>query len=322
MPLHDFDFRQEDQIKYQPYKTQGHVTIGDQTHTRSEWIRIDSDYLSQVRERKELVREKPQLTTRTGHKVDAAICELYEELMVRYLPARFPTIFQPTESGGLIFNLVTGSIYPATNLDLLSPAAMLTYMSENVEEDFYLVCPDDTDGQYRLDGHIVCPPGGFLIPARVSESVRELHQPVPGYERNLGLSDDHYFARMIPGDFIGRMNWSLQVDGEDMFRADGDNYHPGTGQEVVATEEDPKLSECFLRVEHQTLTKLPRTGAVVITVHSYKTPLSKVREDGDGVALADAVESMPEGLAGYKMRQYWGNKVLPWLNGGPGDDED
>lgn len=60
----------------------------------------------------------------------------------------------------------------------------------------------------------------------------------------------------------------------------------------------------------------------MFTVRLYVTPLGNVREDGDGVALAEAIESMPDGLAGYKMRQYWGNKVLPWLKGGPGDDED
>lgn len=69
------------------------------------------------------------------------------------------------------------------------------------------MCPDH-DGQYRLQGYIACFPGGFLSPARVGESVREIHKPVPGYERKLGLSVDRYFGRMIPGDFIGRMNVS------------------------------------------------------------------------------------------------------------------
>lgn len=45
------------------------------------------------------------------------------------------------------------------------------------------------------------------------------------------------------------------------------------------------------------------------------TPLDKVRADDDGKALADAVESMPEGLGKYKLRQYWGKVVLPWLEG-------
>ncbi|KAI0897384.1 hypothetical protein F4806DRAFT_495058 [Annulohypoxylon nitens] len=308
-PLLDFDFRKVAPIKYQPYKTQGHVTMGIQKRVRSEWIRMDCGYLDRINERLPLIREKPEFTIGTGEKVNPAIEELYEEIMIKYLPVRFPTMFKAR--GKTVKNLATGTTYPLTTMGL-THAQMLAYMGENVEEDFYFMCPDH-DGQYRLQGYIACFPGGFLSPARVGESVREIHKPVPGYERKLGLSVDRYFGRMIPGDFIGRMNWSLQVDGADLFRTDGNNYYPGTEQVVSDYKEDPSLDECYLRVEHQTLTKLPRTSAVIFTVRSYMTPLHQVKAEGNGKALAAAIESMPEGLGHYKMRQYWGSKVLPWL---------
>ncbi|KAI1761211.1 hypothetical protein GGR53DRAFT_525337 [Hypoxylon sp. FL1150] len=308
-PLLDFDFRKTDPIKYQPYKTQGHVTMGIQKRVRSDWIRIDRGYLDRIRERLPLIKEKPEFTIGTGEKVDPAIEELYEEVMIRYLPARFPTMFKAR--GKTVENLATGTTYPLTTAGL-THAEMLAYMGENVEEDFYFMCPDH-DNQYRLQGYIACFPGGFLSPARVGESVREIHKPVPGYDRKLGLSVDRYFGRMQPGDFIGRMNWSLQVDGADLFRTDGNNYYPGMDGAFSGEKEDPSLDECYLRVEHQTLTKLPRSGAVIFTVRSYMTPLHQVKAEGDGKALAEAIESMPEGLGHYKMRQYWGNKILPWL---------
>ncbi|KAI1466550.1 uncharacterized protein F4812DRAFT_83103 [Daldinia caldariorum] len=309
-PLWDFDFRKADPIKYQPYKTQGHVTMGIQKRVRSDWIRMDRGYLARIEERLPLIRNKPEFTIGTGEAVNPAIEELYEEIMIRYLPARFPTMFE-TQGGMLVKNLATGTTYPLTTKGL-THAQMLAYMGENVEEDFYFMCPDP-NGDFRLQGYIACFPGGFLSPARVGESVREIHRPVPGYERKLGLSVDRYFARMKPGDFIGRMNWSLQVDGADLFRTDGNNYYPGTEQVVSGDKGDPSLDECYLRVEHQTLTKLARTSAVIFTVRSYMTPLRQVRAEGDGRALAEAIESMPEGLGHYKMVQYWGRKVLPWL---------
>ncbi|KAI3341459.1 hypothetical protein F4824DRAFT_515041 [Ustulina deusta] len=308
-PLWGFDFRKTDPINYQPYKTQGHVTMGIQKRTRSDWIRIDRGYLARIQERLALIKNKPEFTIGTGEKVNLAIQELYEEIMVRYLPARYPTMFQAR--GNVVENLATGTTYPLTTTEL-THAQMLTYMGENVEEDFYFMCPDPDD-QYRLQGYIACFPGGFLSPARVGESVREIHQPVPGYERKLGLSVDRYFARMEPGDFIGRMNWSLQVDGVDLFRTDGNNSYPGAEDAFSEKKTDPSLDECFLRVEHQTLTKLPRTSAIIFTVRSYMTSLHQVKAEGDGKALAQAIKSMPEGLGHYKMRQYWGTKILPWL---------
>ena len=43
------------------------------------------------------------------------------------------------------------------------------------------------------------------------------------------------------------------------------------------------------------------------------TKLEDIKREGDGNLLADAIESMPEKLGMYKMRHFWGEKVLPWL---------
>ena len=48
-------------------------------------------------------------------------------------------------------------------------------------------------------------------------------------------------------------------------------------------------------------------------VRSYMTSLRQIKAEGEGVELADAIDSMPEKLGDYKMRPFWGNKVLPWL---------
>ena len=164
---------------------------------------MDRGYLSRIQEREPLIRDKPEFTIGTGPLVDPAIEELYTEIMIDYLPYRYPTIFKT--SGKTVHNLVTGSSYPLSTANL-TPEQMLQLLGLNVEEDFYFMCPDEDDGEFRLRGYIACFPGGFLSPARVGESVREIHQPVPGYEERLGRSVDRYFSRMEPGQFIGRMN--------------------------------------------------------------------------------------------------------------------
>lgn len=75
------------------------------------------------------------------------------------------------KNGDIVNNLATGLCYLVDVTDL-EPAEMLYHLSQNVEEDFYFMCPD-FDGQFRLRRYIACFPGGFLSPARVGESVRE-----------------------------------------------------------------------------------------------------------------------------------------------------
>ena len=166
---------------------------------------MDRGYLSRIQEREPLMLHNPELTIGTGPLVNPAIEELYTEIMIDYLPHRYPTIFKTV--GETVHNLVTGNSYPLSTADL-TPEQMLRLLGMNAEEDFYFMCRDE-DGEFRLRGYIACFPGGFLSPARVGESVREIHQPVPGYEERLGRSVDRYFNRMKPGQFIGRMNVRL-----------------------------------------------------------------------------------------------------------------
>ncbi|MCJ1422218.1 hypothetical protein MMC29_000097 [Sticta canariensis] len=286
-PLLNFDLWKVEPIQYRPYKSQGHVSMGILKQTRNEWIRMDRGYLARVQNRKHLIQNKAEFTIGTGPLVDPAIEELYSEIMIDYLPNRYPTIFKKHEKA--VHNVVTGSTYPLSTTGL-KPEQMLEYLGTNVEEDFYLMCPDKIDGEFRLRGYIACFPGGFLSPARVGESVREIHQPVPGYEERLGKSVDRYLYRMQPGHFIGRMNWSLQVDGVGLFRTDGNNCYPDAAQTVSEEKFHPNFDQCFLRVEHQTLTRLPCSDAIVFCVRSYMTPLEDIRNEGDGPRLADAIE--------------------------------
>lgn len=77
--------------------------------------------------------------------------------------------------------------------------------------------------------------------------------------------------------------------------------------------EDTDIATSYLRVEHQTLTRLPKSQAIIFCVRSYLTSLQDVRNEGNGVELAEIVEQMPEKLADYKMRPFWGQKVCEWL---------
>lgn len=311
--------------------------------TRDDWIRMDSGYLARIAERKPLIEEQAAFTIGTGVLVNDAIEELYTEIMVDYLPHRYPTIFKA--SGDIVHNVLTHSTYPLSTKGL-TPEQMLQLLGLNVEEDFYFMLPDEK-GDFRLQGYIACFPGGFLSPATRGKSVREIHQPVPGYEERLGRSVDRHFNRMVPGDFIGRMNvsswygyiffktkknggwlllillqWSLQVDGIDLFRIDGNNYYPEKGQEFSTEKFKPHFSDCYLRTEHQTLTKLPRSQAIMFCVRSFMTPLEEIKSAGEGPKLAAAIESMPEKLGLYKMRHFWGGAVLPWLKDGHAVDDE
>ncbi|KAK5987039.1 hypothetical protein PT974_11155 [Cladobotryum mycophilum] len=308
--LSGFDHTKAPPIKYRPFLTMPHVSMGIKKMPRNEWIRIDNGYMDRIKERQMVMREHAADAIGTGDIVNPAIAELYEEIMINYLPQRYPTMFRI--EGTQLRNSVTGKSH-SINMQELSHSQMLQNLGESVEEDFYFMCPDEK-GEIRFQGYIACFPGGFLSLARVGMSMREIHQPVPGYEERIAKGADRYLQRLQPGDFIERMNWSLQVDGPDLFRLDGNNYYPEQGEEALA--EDAELvdvSASYLRVEHQTLNRLPKTKAVIFCVRSYLTSLEDIKKEGNAAALLSSIQSMPEKLGDYKKRPYWCRAVYEYL---------
>ncbi|GAM44001.1 hypothetical protein TCE0_060f19271 [Talaromyces pinophilus] len=306
-PLTSFDFTSTDAIRYRPYESMTHVAMGIKKISKSEWIRVDRGYLDRIAERKDTMRKYPEDVFGTNGIVNPAIEELFREIIITLLPVRFPTMFKIKR--GVFHNLATKESY---QLEGINHMEMLRILGENVEEDFYIMCPDG-HGEWRLQGYIACFPGGFLSPSRVGMSMRQIHQPVPGYEQRIGKGVDRFMQQLEPGTYVERMNWSLQVDGQDLFRTDGNNYYPEQGRTLPSQSQKVDIDISWLRVEHQTLNCLHHSRAIVFCVRTYMTSLADIRKEGSGPRLADAIESMPEKLGDYKKRPFWSRDVLAYL---------
>lgn len=182
------------------------TSLGIKKMSRNEWIRIDRGYMNRIKERQMVMREHAADAIGTSDIVNPAIAELYEEIMINHLPHRFPTMFRI--EGTRLHNSVTGKSH-SINMQELSHAEMLQNLGESVEEDFYIMVPDE-EGEIRLQGYIACFPGGFLSLARVGMSMRDIHQPVPGYAERISKGADRHLQRLSPGNFIERMNVSFE----------------------------------------------------------------------------------------------------------------
>jgi len=167
---------------------------------------MDRGYLQRIKDRITILRTYPDQPHVVGTNaiVNPAIEELYQDLMVKYLPLRYPTMFRLR--GTSFENLVTGSVY-SVDMAQLDHQTMLRNLAENVEEDFYFMCPDEA-GEHRLQGWIGCFPNGFSTIAKCGMSLRTIHQPVPAYEERLGNGADRSFQKMEDGAFITRFNVS------------------------------------------------------------------------------------------------------------------
>lgn len=191
-------------------------------------LKFDKTYSDRIDLRESLIQQYPDdvigITNASDTRIRSAVNELYSSLFSTYLPSRYPTLFRPfKDSHGSITwleNLVTRRKAP-TNTEELSPHAALKTISQNIDEDFFILLPhhqSDNDGTtdvvYVLEAYSACFPSGFQPREKLGKRLADIHSPVPGYKEKLEKSMDRFFARLEAGRLVKRVNWSLTVDEE------------------------------------------------------------------------------------------------------------
>lgn len=82
-------------------------------------------------------------------------------------------------------------------------------------------------------------------------------------------------------------------------------------------DEKVDIDQVRLRVELQTLTRLPKTGAVIFPFKTYMYPLKDIKDEGLGPQLVEAIEGLQKGNAPgmfkYKGAVRWGKSVCEYL---------
>lgn len=150
----------------------------------------------------------------------------------------------------------------------------------------------EADGRFRLRGGALVFPSGWDLREKLGRTVGEIHDIVPGLNDALGVSIDKFLARIAPGPAFHRVNWGLIAHAEL-------NAHPARGLPVPTPP--VALDRLWLRVEHQALLALPRTGGLVFGIRVVLHRLdAAVRESGVAPGLARALATLPTALAAYK----------------------
>ena len=160
-----------------------------------------------------------------------------------------------------------------------------------VPEDLVVMVP--RGGALTLAAGVVCAPNRWDLGSKIGRSMRDVHAPVPHLDDQLGVDVDRFLDRLRPERSFWRLGWGI-ID-----VADGYAPIDGTGPPRPAR---PALDDLHVRVERETLRRLPRTGAVLFTIRTHVTPLARVL-DGDPtslVAMRAAVAAMDEPVRGYK----------------------
>ena len=184
-------------------------------------------------------------------------------------------------------------------IDALVEAALL------VADDLTVLGPTDVeDGAPRFVAGVVCAPSRWSLRSKMGRTMLETHEPVPRYAEHIGSAVDTVLRRLSPDRPVWRSNWTL-VD------------HPALFQPEVPDGplvDDP--SQLWVRMERETLRRLPRTGGILFTIRGFQQPLPDYVARGREQAriVRDLVARLPDDVARYKSVLPHRAAVAAWLD--------
>ncbi|HEY3697071.1 DUF3445 domain-containing protein [Phenylobacterium sp.] len=149
--------------------------------------------------------------------------------------------------------------------------------ARRVPDDLCLM--EKRDGAWRLTALSLCAPTFFSAEAVLGLSLAELHGPVDGFAERFLARVERLFEGLRPGLVLERRNWTVVNSGET-FTPDA---APVRAQ-IPAIDPADASQALFLRVERQTLRRLPETGAALFTIRVWLDRLQVLAEDSARLA--------------------------------------
>ena len=173
----------------------------------------------------------------------------------------------------------------------------LAIAAQLVQEDLLLM-RNSSEG-WRLVAASLCFPSAWLLREKFGKPLHAIHHHVPGFgkdTRNDGLIG-RMFDNLWPERPVMRWNWSLYGEAKLYYPAIDNQIKNRFGAGLIA-------ENVILRIERQTLRKLPVSGDIIFTVRIHLNPLSVLETHPDGAALAlsidQQVQAMTDAEAHYK----------------------
>jgi hypothetical protein len=263
------------------------------------WFELDDRYLPEVAERRRLLTEAHGDVFAAMPPSDAARVEALETI-VAALTAHHPDWFSC--DGQTIRNHLAGERWNTHSLDPLELAGRL------VQEDWCLI--QDSGQGPMFTAAVLCFPSRWRLMEKIGKPLAAVHGPVPFYADRLAAAVDRFMRHLKEGRIASRLNWSL-LDDPALFQPGG-KWRVDGGAAITAENAGSRV---FLRVERQTVRRLPKSAAVLFGIRVHVYSLDRVIDRPErAAALTSAVRALPAEILHYKSVLPFRDTVLQWLN--------
>ncbi|MEX0346556.1 MAG: DUF3445 domain-containing protein [Rhizobiaceae bacterium] len=252
----------ESSIRHTPYDgSHPPFRIGLQPLDLRNWIEVDDRLDFYLSEKERLWALHPGKTFVAEPDTVAVQTEILD-LIAAHVARRFPDIYR-RDADRMFVN--------GRTVDLAADEPALLTAARLVPEDLLVMRRDETG--WRLVAGSLSFPTGWSLTEKFGRPMEQIHGPVPGFgegTRNAAMIN-RIFDSLQVAQPVWRMNWSIYSN-DALYQGDHHAEHVRRMEAGLAA---------FLRVEYQTLRKLPVSCDILFTVRIHIDPIALLERHPD-----------------------------------------
>lgn len=294
---------------YQPYRwASADFQIGVRPMRPQQWILFDGQHAQTMREKRERLTLDQGHHYRTLQRSLPAQWELREKVLAHLLADHAERF---TLEGRVLQEAETGLLF-----DLDAEVEPLRQLSEFIVEDFMLV--EEVDGALMITAASNAYSSSGRLVGAVGRNIDFAHQLVPTLNDKLGVRINRVLSGVHVSTPCERFNWQLTPLSTLFFPREA---HAANAEAMSAVCEElsrhPELAgeRLFIRVERQTLSRLPDTRAIAFSLHTYSEPLQSLKQDPKAAAeMLKLLSEYAESRWHYTEMDLAKAPILAWLS--------
>jgi hypothetical protein len=195
------------------------------------------------------------------------------------------------------------------------PLPPFEYMARQMQGDFTL--HDQREDDLWMDGGMVTSQADWSLKFDLGMSFRQWHAPVPK-AAEMGVFDRglRFLLMLQPGKPVRRLNWTMTIN--PRLDTSPENFMVWGPDRASVTPENV-ADKVHLRVELQTLYRMPRSNAILFSIRCYLMPVRDImRVSKWRRRLHRVLRDLDPALSSYKGLDLYRQTVVDFL--APYDD--
>ncbi|AHI24027.1 hypothetical protein BGC31_13445 [Komagataeibacter xylinus] len=288
-----------------------HVKVGEVDSLRRTFD-VDEHYILECQEKARILSEDPSRCIVLPHMHDAEWD--FVELAMESLAQDYPDIFHLTQNGKhwhwINRALEIDQHFVFGDADTL-PHGPFAFMARQMQGDFTL--QDQRENDLWMDGGMVTSQADWSLKFDLGMSFKQWHAPVPKADE-MGIFDRalRFLLMLQHGKPVRRLNWTMTIN--PRLDTSPENFTIWGKDRGTVTDKNAK-DLVHLRVELQTLFRLPRSNAILFGVRCYLLPLREIALVPKWrVRLHRVLRDLDPALSAYKGLDFYRAHAVTYLS--------